>query len=86
MLSDCKISVKHIFTSYYFDVFNCVCVCVLQGQTGLPGIDGQKGEKGLQGVPGFPGEHIHVIFYNVCMCALMSQRQHAFKYERKLVI
>lgn len=32
------------------------CLCVLQGQAGLPGIDGQKGERGLQGVPGFPGE------------------------------
>ena len=59
MLSDCKISVKHI------SLLLCVCVCVLQGQPGFPGIDGQKGEKGLQGVPGFPGEHLHVIFYNV---------------------
>lgn len=33
------------------------CLCVLQGQAGLPGIDGQKGERGLQGVPGFPGEY-----------------------------
>lgn len=38
------------------DIVVCACVCVFQGERGLPGQMGPAGKRGFVGVMGFPGK------------------------------
>lgn len=44
-----------VCTFLWFTSIKCVCVCVLQGEIGLPGQTGASGKRGFNGGMGLPG-------------------------------